>query len=373
MPDAPRVCYVVNAVDGGSIPGEVAAAVTERTPFDVDVLAWFDADPVPGLDIDVDCLDAPDTTLGADRQSLRALREHLRASDLVHVHHNHSGAIAKLVARAQGTPLVSTEHNEHRGFTRQGRLVNGLTNPLADRVTCVSAAVRDSFARWERLLLDDDRVEVVHNGVDTDRIERVLAEDDPPTDGDRTAADTLVVASGGRLTTQKGYDTLLRGFAAAARRLDRPAELRLTGDGPLREELETLAGHLGVADQVRFLGFLPDREDVYRVMAAADLYAVPSRWEGFCVAVPEAMVAGTPCLLSDIPVFRELYDGAAAYHAVNDETALADELVALAGDEERRATLVDEGRSLVRSRYTLAATARRYAATYRDVLGLEPA
>lgn len=373
MPDVPRVCYVINAVDGGSIPAEVAAAVTERTPFDVDVLAWFDADPVPGLDVDVECLDAPDTTLGADRRSLRTLWHHLRTYDLVHVHHNHSGAIAKAVAAAQGTPLVSTEHNEHRSFTQQGRLVNGLTNPLAERITCVSAAVRDSFAWWERLLLDSDRIEVIPNGVDTGRIERALAEDDPPTDGSQAAEDTFVVASGGRLTEQKGYDTLLRGFAAATRRLDRSAELRLTGDGPLRGELEALADRVGVADRVRFLGFLPDREDVYRVMAAADLYAVPSRWEGFCVAVPEAMVAGTPCLLSDIPVFRELYDGAAAYHAVDDETALADELVALARDEDRRATLVDEGRALVRSRYTLAATARRYAATYRDVFGMEPA
>lgn len=370
MPDAPRVCYVVNAVDGGSIPGEIAAAVTERTAFDVDVLAWFDADPVPGLAVGVECLDAPDTTLGVDRRSLRDLRRRLRGYDIVHVHHNHSGAIAKLVSAVQGTPLVSTEHNEHRGFTRQGRLVNGLTNPLADRITCVSGAVRDSFARWERLLLHDRRVEVVHNGVDVDRIDRAVDERDAPTD-DRAAGDTFVVASGGRLTEQKGYDTLLRGVAAADRRLDRSVELRLTGDGPLRGELEALAERLGIGNQVDFLGFLTDREDVYREMAAADLYAVPSRWEGFCVAVPEAMAAGTPCLLSDIAVFRELYDGVAAYHAVDDAAAFADELVALADDPDRRAALASGGRDLVTTRYTLEATAHRYAATYRDVLGAE--
>jgi glycosyltransferase involved in cell wall biosynthesis len=371
MPDELRVCYVVNAIDGGSIPGEVAAAVSERTSFDVDVLAWFDANPVPGMEISIECLDAPQTALGADSRTLRTLRRRLRRYDLVHVHHNHSGAIAKLVAAAEGTPLVSTEHNEHHGFTRQGRLANGLTNPLADRITCVSAAVHDSFRRWERLLLDEEQVEIIHNGVDIERIDRVRSDDENPFDDWPGTA--FVVASGGKLAAQKGYDTLIRGIAAANRRLDYPIELRLTGDGPLRQELETLVEQLGVADRVEFLGFLPDREDVYRVMAGADLYAVPSRWEGFCVAVPEAMATGTPCLLSDISVFRELYGGAAAFHAVDDAAALADELVGLAENPARRTRLVETGRGLVTSRYTLAATAHWYARTYRDVLGMEPA
>lgn len=151
-------------------------------------------------------------------------------------------------------------------------------------------------------------------------------------------------------------------------RLDRPVRVRLTGDGPLRDDLEVLASDLEMADRVSFLGFLQNRADVYREMAAAHVYAAPSRWEGFSVAVPESMAAGTPCLLSDIDVFRELYDGAAAFHGVDDTEALADRLVFLAENPIRRKKLAERGRVLVTSLYTLETTAERYARTYRELL-----
>jgi glycosyltransferase involved in cell wall biosynthesis len=99
----------------------------------------------------------------------------------------------------------------------------------------------------------------------------------------------------GRLTHQKGFDLLIRGFAALAPRFCN-WDVEILGEGPLRQELQDLIGELGLQDRIHLRGWLPDP---HRLLSQADLFVLPSRFEGFPNALLEAMACGLPAIASD--------------------------------------------------------------------------
>src|SRR4029453_11595231 len=101
-----------------------------------------------------------------------------------------------------------------------------------------------------------------------------------------------VILTPARLHPQKGHEYLL---AAAAQIPD--ATFVLAGDGPLRSELEVRARELGIAGRCLFLG---ERADVPDLLAAADLFVLPSLFEGLPVSILEAMAAGRPVVATAI-------------------------------------------------------------------------
>ncbi|WP_459194216.1 glycosyltransferase family 4 protein [Halosimplex sp. J119] len=368
-----RACYVVNAVDETSVPADIARTLVDHTDIEVDILAWFNANGFHGDDrIGVTCLDAPDTRLGIDLETARRARGIFREYDIVQAHHNHSGSFAKLIAAREGIPLVSREGNMRRGFTREGLVLNGLTNPLTDRVVCNSRAVWQSFRRWERWLLSDGQIEIIPNGVNLDRIDAAteggLSLDEISNNESPVAPDddAILVGTAGLMDEQKDQATLIRGVAAARSRSDSAIELVIAGDGPLEDDLRDLAVQHGIDDAVHFLGRI-DRNEVYAMLAAVDMYAMPSLWEGFSAAAVEALASGTPAVFSDIPPFRLPYDDVALFHPPGDHETLAERLLELADDPDRRAELGAAGRSLVEREYTVEHVATRYRDLYRSI------
>ncbi|HEU0054743.1 MAG TPA: glycosyltransferase [Longimicrobium sp.] len=106
-------------------------------------------------------------------------------------------------------------------------------------------------------------------------------------------AQALLVAGVGGLERRKGFDLLLRALA------DGPGDAHavIAGEGPLRAELTEMAAELGVGGRVHLLG---ERKDVSAVLAAADVFALPSRAEGMSVAMLEAMAAERPVIAADV-------------------------------------------------------------------------
>lgn len=94
----------------------------------------------------------------------------------------------------------------------------------------------------------------------------------------------------GRLSSEKGYDTLLAAFSIVAARRD-DARLTIIGDGPLAAELQDLCARLGITAKVSFLGFVADPFPYY---VHADAVVLASRWEGFPNVLIEAIASGTP-------------------------------------------------------------------------------
>lgn len=138
-----------------------------------------------------------------------------------------------------------------------------------------------------------------------------------------------VVVAAGSLTPRKDYATLLRAFAAL--RTQRPARLVLIGEGRCRAELEAQARELGIADAVRFTGFLANP---YPYLRAADAFAHSARWEGLGIVLVEALALGTPVVATDCPSGpAEILGGGRLGRLVpvGDAAALADALLATLG------------------------------------------
>jgi len=108
----------------------------------------------------------------------------------------------------------------------------------------------------------------------------------------------------GMLKPEKNHRFLLRAFAELAKA--RPARLMILGEGPLRQDLVTLAERLGIADRVAMPGFFPDPWPFY---ASTDVFVLSSRSEGFGNVLVEAMAAGVPVVSTDCGGPRDLLAG----------------------------------------------------------------
>jgi L-malate glycosyltransferase len=215
--------------------------------------------------------------------------------DIVHLHSPYVAGMARLVIRtipaAKRPKVISTEHNVWSSHTRATRALNTATFPLGDAWLAVSEEVRASIPARLR-----DRVEVVVHGI----VLADLAATADARESVRTelgiAEDEVVVATVANFRAQKGYPDLL----AAARLLaDRhvPARFIVIGQGPLEAEVRALRASLGLEHSVELLGFRPD---VLRILAGCDVFALASHYEGYPIAIMEALAAGLPIVATAV-------------------------------------------------------------------------
>ena len=162
----------------------------------------------------------------------------------------------------------------------------------AARVVCVSrAAAHDAEARFPGLRR---RIAAIPNFVAVDAVE-AMSRQPLPDDAKALLAPGETILSVGRLIGQKGQWHLIRAFAEVARR--RPAaRLVILGDGPLKARLCDYAAALGVADRVALPGFRPNP---FAWIRAADVFALPSIYEGMPMILIEALACGTPIVSAD--------------------------------------------------------------------------
>lgn len=135
--------------------------------------------------------------------------------------------------------------------------------------------------------LDPERMRMIHNPIDIAGI-REKSRIVPERLGQRP-----FLLTAGRLEYQKAHEVLLRAFVKSG--LAASHDLVILGEGSRQEELEDLIAELGLGNAARLVGFA---KNPYGWMARADLFVLPSRWEGFPTAAAEAMAAGAPVLLT---------------------------------------------------------------------------
>lgn len=364
------VCHVVNSVRDTSLEGELAAVQTDHEPIDrVGILGWFEVESFWRDEaVDRHELGVPDGMYHINRAQYREAKRILSEFDVVHTHHPHSGFYGKLIARRLGKPVVVTDHNNHTGFSRKGRVANGLTNVFADRVVSVSESVEQSFSWWEELPVDPSTQVVINNGVNVERLSSAKSLDWSVGDVADIDPDALLVGSAGMLTEQKAHHVLIEAVDRANERASRPVELVISGDGPRREELRRQVAGADHSGRLHLLGFLKRREQVYKMMDETDIYAMSSRWEGLCVAALEAMAMDNACVFSDIPEFRKPFGDAAEFYPQDDPGHLADAFVTLAENRARREELATAARDLVLEEYTLNRTVEKYIDHYTAIL-----
>jgi glycosyltransferase involved in cell wall biosynthesis len=247
--------------------------------------------------------------------------------DLIHAHHPIAALCMKVVF--PDTPVVVTVHSSYeRELILNGRIAQGgpeerfLTNLYheleiqSDRLMTVS----DSFkAYMTPYVKDAESVLVIRNGFDEKRFKPMAHENAVPQ-----------LVSMCRLVPAKGLDILIRSCAELKRR-GLPFVLHIIGDGPMREELESLARELGVYDEIIFYGYMLHPEEF---MPFFDIFVLPSRAEAFGNVFAEAALCWLALVGTNVGGIAEQID-----HGVNGLLVPVDDVTALADALEQ--TIVD--------------------------------
>jgi glycosyltransferase involved in cell wall biosynthesis len=283
---------------------------------------------------------------------LARLARTLRA-DVVHTHLVHADVYGGAAAALRRARLVSTKHNDDPFRTGPFRYVErGLTR-LADHVLTITESLRRFNV--EQVGLPAAKVTTVHYGLD----EPPAAWGENPPDPVPEGAPVLLSVS--RLTAQKGIDVALRALPRVREQVP-GAWLVVLGEGPDRAALEALAAELGVADAVHFPGRVPD---VAAWLRRADVLVHPARWEGFGLALLEAMLSSLPVVASRVSSIPEIVAEGETGLLVppDDPEALAGALVAVLRDP---GGLGAAGLARARAEFSVSRMAERTLAVYGD-------
>jgi glycosyltransferase involved in cell wall biosynthesis len=281
----------------------------------------------------------------------------------------------RLAAWRTGTPVVTSLVNTSYDAGRRRdpnvaawrlAVVRSVEGWTARRLTASFHAISEAVAAAavHALGIRRDRITVVPRGRDRTR----LGDPSPARRAEARrrldiAPDASVVVTVGRQEYQKGQRTLVDAVA----RMRHPALLLVVGrQGAATAEVETAARPLG--PRVRLLGH---RTDVPDILAAADVFAFPSRYEGLGGAVIEAMALGLPVVASDLPALREVVDADVTGVLVppDDPATLASALDTLLADDSTRRRMGEAGRQRFLDRFTLDAVVDPMIAVLADAAG----
>lgn len=296
--------------------------------------------------------------------SLRAvfqLRRVMREGNfsIVHFHTSRAHTLGVLAAFGVGGLVrVVTRRMEHR--TGGWWKISFLYNRGVDKVVAISESVRHMLLKAG---VQDDKVCVILAGVEINKFmsgERQfwrnrfeLAKDDP------------VVGFVGGLTWRKGIEILLH--AAPSLLVKYPTcRILLVGDGPLREPLVRMAHQLGIDHNVVLAG---RHEDVTGILAAIDVFVLPSLREGLGVAVLEAMAAAKPVVASRVGGLSEsVVDGETGFLVPpGDHEALGRSILVLLNDPGLRERFGKAGRERVEAKFSVEAMVRQYETLYQEL------
>lgn len=291
------------------------------------------------------------------------------AYDLIHVHGLNYHTFAAVLAGQRLNRKVITKL-ANSGSASDIRKMQQDKQLALSRFMVPTALQSDCFVALNRTIVD----ELAAAGVPLHRIVSLpngVACTDLDVKQDYALHTPVRMVFVGRLHPQKGLDTLLRAVQRLLQeRSTLDLRLQLLGDGPLRADLAHLAEQLQITRYVEFWG---ERDDVLAHLPRADLFVLPSRAEGISNALLEAMACGLPVIVSQIPGNVELvqHERSGLLFPVDNERALAEELLTLIERPALRARLGRAARATVENEYSLDSVAARYVALYRRLLGDE--
>lgn len=234
-----------------------------------------------------------------------------------------------------------------------------------DRYVAISEAIRDVLVTYG---VPDEKVTVVRSAVaDKDKtVDRAAARQALAAELN-WPADAIWIASVAYLTDQKGHDTLLRGL----RRLKESGVkfvCFIAGDGPLRESLEQLQKQLGLMPNVKFLGI---RKDVPQLLAAADILAMPSNYEGLGTTILDAVHAGCSIVATEVGGIPEIIQSRKSgwLSPVGDWDMLAENLREASMRPDLRQQYQEVALDHVRREFSLEKMVKGNLEVYRELAG----
>jgi len=335
------------------------------TPWKDDVVPEFERAGIP-----IYCLDiANDATPGNMRKVRSFLKE--KNYNLIHTHSPFPSALTRVLApRRELVGIIHTEHSLPGSRNWVTRIANRVTYPLCDVAISVSRVVEREVRKGWMFVPKESRV--IYGGID----EEALTDVDPALV--RNVRRSLeipethsVVGNVAHLRHQKGHDLWLD---AARLVLDERPDTTFVVVGREKEfgyqqGLEERARSLGIADRVRFAGFQPDP---YPFLASFDVFMMASEFEGFPIALVEAMAMGVAVVSTEVGGVREAVgqDVVGLLARPGDAAGLASHVIDLLGDDARRSELAERARVRVRSEFTVGRMVQLVEDVYDSLLAV---
>ncbi len=295
-----------------------------------------------------------DKKLGLDVSMVPKLAKILKeeAPDAVHTHLDvikYAVAAAKVAGVRHCVHTVHNVAEEEAEGTLQ-KIINstyfrlGWSTPVA-----LSPKVQDSIVSF--YAMEQAQVPVIYNGID---LSRCMPKES-------YEAETVRIVHIGRFNYQKNHRGLLEAFALLVK-TNPHCCLDLLGDGELRREMEDYAKELGISEQVRFLG---NQQNVYPYLQNADIFLLPSHFEGMPMTIIEAMGTGLPIVATRVGGVPDmLTDGESGILTENTPEDVAAALEKLAGDAALREEM-GKNAMLESQRFSSQTMAENYVRVYQ--------
>jgi glycosyltransferase involved in cell wall biosynthesis len=263
-----------------------------------------------------------------------------------------------------GVPVrIPTHHGMIDGFPRwRERIHAWMVNYFSHGIVAVSNLTKNK-AMQEGILAG--KIEVISNGIvpvnvgsmDRGEIRKQMG----------VGTDDILLLSVGRLVYQKAHEYLISAMSDVLKQVSN-VKVAICGDGVLRQNLEMQIQSLRLEEQIKLLGM---QSDVTKYLAAADVFVLPSRWEGLPIALLEAMSAGLPVIATRVEGVDEVVQAGIHGVLVKPESAgeLAEAILQLSTDAEIRQHMGEASRLRVLDSYTIDRMCERYLEIFEKGLG----
>jgi glycosyltransferase involved in cell wall biosynthesis len=360
------------SMGGGQVHVLMLAKYLNRQLFDIRVACepnGFLADELRKIEVDVLPVKMD------NRFRFSTLREVVslvrRASfNVIHTHGGTAGFWGRVAGIVSGhrPAFVHTYHGMHylskdSKCPRWFKTIDRILLKYTSAVICVCST--DYKQGLMAGIVSKDKAILVPNGIEVQKFcgpkrrEELRAEFD-------VDESTIVFGNIGRLHVQKGHEYLLQAFNSVARLYPKTA-LWLIGDGELRGELTRLTKAFGLTNKVRFLG---DRLDIPDLLAAIDVFVLPSLWEGQPISLIEAMISRKPVIASSVDGVADILTEGVNGLLVppKDSQALADVMGKLIEDSALRSDLAEHAHKTVADGYTATSMAAKVGEIYQDIV-----
>lgn len=269
--------------------------------------------------------------------------------DIVYAHSSKAGAFARISDLGLNNKVIYNPHGwafnmqQSAKKKKMYKWVEKISAHFCDKIVCISNAEKKSALRNK--ICSEDKLEVIYNGIDFDEFNKEIKQQVNVPIPDNS----FVVGMVGRLSKQKAPDVFVKSAKLIKKKISN-AFFLMVGDGNLRPQIEEQIKNSGLEDSFYITGWVDNPASYMKLM---DVGMLLSRWEGFCLVLPEYMLAGVPIVATKVDAIPEIVqDGETGLLVEKDDYVGASRAVArLHGEAELRETMINKAINFAQNRF----------------------